>query len=221
MSKAKVPAKRGPGRPKSTPVSGNELRRKALAGIEAMAKKRAQEAEVIIPEPDIDEVIERASAVTRKHKYTKEEMEDLREKLDFIYQKYLEEQWQAEADNDRELNKKLHEISLQGEAVPAYQPMSEEDWNINHGFRADGSRKRGPTPKKKKTIWEIEPGEKGTAMKPSEPMDLDALEAEMEARMMEQYIEEQKSEPQFRKGRRVSRLNPQPTKRETPKSFWV
>ena len=39
-------------------------------------------------------------------------MAELKGKLDFIYKKYLEEQWEEEAESNRELNRKLHELAL-------------------------------------------------------------------------------------------------------------
>ena len=99
--------------------------------------------------------------------------------------------------------------------------MTKEEWNSNHGFRPDGSRKRGPVPKRKKFVWEIEPGDKGTATEPAEAVDLEAMEAELEAKMMDAYIEHQASQPQTPKGKRVRGSTRGARPQPKPKSFWI
>ena len=81
--------------------------------------------------------------------------------------------------------------------------MTEEEWNAAHGLRFDGSKKRGPKPKRKKFFYEIEPGERGLAEHPSEAIDLDTMEQEIETQLMEEYIKERAEERKFYKGKRI------------------
>ena len=212
----KVKQKRG--RPRLQPKTPQQLKEEARAGIQRSMERRA--AELPLP-PQPADVIEEVSAVTRKHRYTKEEMAELKEKLDFIYKKYLEEQWEEEAENNRELNKKLHELALSNpEPTSDVKLMTEADWNKAHGLREDGSKPRGPKPKPKKTVWDLAPGERGTAADPSEPLDLDAMEQEFEREMIERHIEEQRTQPQMIKGKRFRKPEMNVSRPQTPKNFW-
>ena len=215
--------KRGRGRPKLEPKSGPELRAQALENLRIASERRASEEQQLLPPPpDPGEVIDEASAVTRKHKYTIEEMNELREKLDFVYQKYIEEKWEQEAEMNKEINERLRNeaLNIRSDGSPV-KMMSPEDWFSCHGLRSDGTKKRGPAPKEKKLVYDLEPGEKGTAVKPSEPIDVDALAAELESRMMDDYIEQQKHQPQQLKGKRVRGSERQRLGRRKTKSFWI
>ena len=141
--------KRGRGRPKKGPI---DLAAARSVVAETLRKRQAErDAEAALPLPKAAEVIEEASLVTRKHRYTKEEMEDLRMKLDYVYNKYIQETWEAEAEANRELNQKLYEKALNSPPPPAQKKlMTEEEWHLAHGLRADGSKRRGPAPKPRK-----------------------------------------------------------------------
>ena len=193
--------KRGRGRPKKGPI---DLAAARSVVAETLRKRQAErDAEAALPLPKAAEVIEEASLVTRKHRYTKEEMEDLRMKLDYVYNKYIQETWEAEAEANRELNQKLYEKALNSPPPPAQKKlMTEEEWHLAHGLRADGSKRRGPAPKPRKKVWDLSPGEAGTAEHPSEPVDLDAMEAEFEAQMFERHIEKQRNQLLMVKGKR-------------------
>ena len=210
--------KRSRGRPRLQPKSPQQLKEEARAGIQRSIERRA--AELPLP-PQPAEVIEEASAVTRKHRYTKKEMTELKQKLDFIYKKYLEEQWEEEEKNNRELHKKLHELALSSPQTNSdVKLMTEADWNKAHGLREDGSKPRGPKPKAKKAVWDLAPGEGGTASSPSEPVELDAMEQEFERQMFESYIEEQRTQPQMVKGKRFRKPEKYISRPQTPKNFW-
>jgi len=85
--------KRKVGRPRRQPKSGEQLRKEACAGLKASAeRRRAQVRTEILMLPSIEEVAEEVSAITLKHKYTKEEMLELREKVSVLYQDYLNKQ---------------------------------------------------------------------------------------------------------------------------------
>lgn len=193
--------KRGRGRPKKGPI---DLAAARAVVAQTLRKRQAErDSEAALALPTAAEVIEEARLVTRKHKYTKEEMEDLRMKLDYIYQKYLEETWEAEAEANSELHKRLHEAALKNpRPVSTAKLMTQEEWNLAHGLRADGTKRRGPAPKPKKKVWDLSPGDAGTAEHPSEPVDLDAMEEAFKAQMFESHIEEQRNQPQMVKGKR-------------------
>ena len=216
--KSKAITKRGSGRPKLQPKSPQQLQEEARSGIQRSMERRA--AELPLP-PQPAEVIEEVSAVTRKQRFSKEEMAELKQKLDFIYNKYLEEQWALEAENNRELNEKLRGIALSSpELTGSTGMMTEAEWHKAHGLREDGSKPRGPKPKPKKTVWDLGPGEGGTASAPSEPIDLDAMEQEFERQMFERHIEEQRTQPQMVKGKRFRKPEMNISKPQPLKNTW-
>ena len=138
--------KRKRGRPKKAPQSPAQLKEEARERIRQSAVRRAagEASEPPLP-PQPEEVIEEASAVTRKHRYTKEEMTELKQKLDFIYKRYIEEQQEEEEETNRELNEKLREIALSSPKPKSdTKLMTESEWHLAHGLREDGIKRRGP-----------------------------------------------------------------------------
>ena len=133
--------KRKRGRPKKAPQSLAQLKEEARERIRQSAERRAaEEASALPPPPLPEDVIEEASAVTRKHKYTSEQMNELKEKLDFVYQKYIEEQLEQEAEMNRKLNKRLRNEALNSSSNgSSVKMMSPEEWFANHGLRSDGT----------------------------------------------------------------------------------
>lgn len=214
--------KRKRGRPKKAPQSPAQLKEEARERIRQSAVRRAAEEAYELPlPPQPEEVIEEASAVTRKHRYTKEEMTELKQKLDFICKRYIEEQQAEEAETNRELNGKLREIALSSpKSKSDTKLMTESEWHLAHGLREDGTKRRGPKQKTKKTVWDLSPGEGGTADSPSEPVDLDAMETEFERQMFERHIEKQRNQPQMVKGMRFRRPEMNVSRPQPPKNFW-
>ena len=98
--------------------------------------------------------------------------------------------------------------------------MTEAEWNKAHGLREDGSQPRGPKPKPKTTVWDLAPGERGTATDPSEPMAIDAIEQELEREMFERHVEKQKNQTQMVKGKRLRRPEMNVSRPQKPKNFW-
>ena len=212
MAKAK---KRGPGRPKLEPMSGQELRLKALEGIRRNAERQLGRSEINVPD-----FVEEVESITGKHKFTRKEMDELRRKVDLLYTEYVNESWEAEAQHNAPYVEAMRAAAAQ-KAEPVEGMMTREEWNLAHGLRADGSKRRGPAPKKKKLVWDLSPGEAGTAEKPSEPIDLDAMEKELEERLMDEYIAERASQPQKLVGKRFRKDHLSPPKRTAVKSFWI
>ena len=207
--------KRGRGRPKLQPVSAEELRMQALAGIKQTADLRLKRGEI-----DVPTFVEEVEAVTGKHKFTRKEMDEMREKVDLIYNEYINQQWEEEEQYRAPFIDTLRAAAIES-GVPATGMMNREEWYLAHGLRKDGTKRRGPAPKKKKTVFDLSPGDKGTGDRPSEPMDLDAMERQLEAQMMEEYIKQQAEEPKMQKGKRVRRNELAQLKRASTKSFWI
>jgi len=207
--------KRGRGRPKLQPVSAEELRMKALAGMKQTADLRLKRAEI-----DVPTFVEEIEAVTGKHKFTRKEMDEMREKVDLIYDEYIKQKWKEEEQYRAPFINTLRAEAIESDKAPVGM-MTKEEWYLAHGLRKDGTKRRGPAPKKKKTIWDLTPGDKGTSDRPSEPIDLDAMERQLEEKMMEEYIRQQAEEPQMQKGKRVRRNDLAQPKRASTKSFWV
>ena len=205
------------GRPKKQKIfSAAELRQQAEE-----FRKASQARRLGIVDIDVEELCDDVMKVTGKHKFTRQEMDEMREKVDFIYQRYLDDKWEAEARAMDPYREALRNIELNSSSSPHVKTMTAEEWHQQHGLRYDGSKKRGPAPKPKRTVWDLSPGEKGMGEGPSEPVDFETTEKEIEARMMEDHIKQQKEEARFHKGRRVRR-GPEVNRRTQPRQdFWI
>ena len=157
-----------------------------------------------------------------KNKYSREEIDLLHERVDFSFKEAGCTKWKDEAESMQTQNKALAGIAIQ-QAGSSAQPklMSEEEWNFEHGLRADGSKRRGPAKKPKPKFYEIEPGQFGTSEEPAERMDLDSIEAAIEVRMMEESIEEQKQKPATHVGKRLRKPHQQQIRRPQSQNFWI
>ena len=210
--------KRGPGRPPAKKYfSGEELREQAKARIRRCAERRHG-----IESLDVEEFCDDVMKITGKHKFTRQEMDEMRTRVDLLYNKYVIEKWEEEAELNKEVNAKLHQAMLKSAPSDApFKMMTEAEWHLIHGRRFDGSKRRGPAPKKKKAIWDLSPGEKGTANKPYEPIDFDQMEQEIEEQMMDAYIAERSARLQQTQGKRFRQDHLNPPKQANVKSFWV
>jgi hypothetical protein len=206
--------KRGRGRPKNQPKSAAELRLDALAKIHE-AKKRCLE----ITDDVLEETYEVVQRLNGKFKFSRSEMDYLRNRVEFFYQDYLNNKAHDEAEANKIVNERMRKEALDN-PQPSSKQMTSAEWNEAHGLRADGSKKRGPAPKKKKTIYDIAPGERGLGEAPAEPVDIDAIEAQVEAELFERHIEEQKKLPPLLRNRRNRHTNHQPARDISKKSFW-
>ena len=79
------------GRTKRKPQSLQELQ---LQERESM--RRTQERQLGRNDMDIIEVCQQVDAITLKHKYTREEMNSLRRKVDLLYLKFVLDKWQGD-----------------------------------------------------------------------------------------------------------------------------
>ena len=175
--------KRGPGRPKRRPQSASELRERTLRNIKAASDRKTEEALALIPPPpplpSVEEVADEVNAITLKHKYTKEEMLELKEKVSILYETYVTQRVNEDYDINRE-QAILERQRLYSNPSEAHSPstITEAEWNELHGRRPDGKLKPGPKPKRKKLFYELLPGERGLAEEPMPPVDIDAMEKE-------------------------------------------
>lgn len=204
MAKPK-PRKRG--RPKREPFSPAELKAKAREGmLNSQHRLRA------INTVDLAELAEEVDELSQYKKYSVKDIQELRDKVHAVYDDYIQRLEIEEEQVQAELKRNLPQLTLDaGKQVPS-KPITEAEWNELHGLRADGTKKRGPLPKKKKLVWELEPGEKGTAVEKAEPVDLDALEKAHEQAMFEREIQRQREMPQPCVGKRLRKdhLNTKP-----------
>ena len=188
---------------------------KAVAGIKRTADHQLNRGEI-----EVLTFVEEIQSVTGKHKFTRKEMDEMRQKVDLIYNEYIKQQWEDEEQYRAPFIDTLRSAALESDKAPVGM-MTKEEWYLAHGLRKDGTKRRGPAPKKKKAVWDLSPGDRGTADRPSELVDLDEMERQLEAKMMEEYIRQQAEEPQMNKGKRVRKDNLVQPMRAATKSFWI
>ena len=209
--------RRGPGRPPTQKYfSGEELRAQARENIKASTQRRLG-----ISNIDVEEFADTVSNITGKHKFTRDEMDEIREKVDFIYKQYLLEKHEAEADFNEPYVHAARLAAVDVGAEPTDKMMTPEAWFKEHDLRPDGSRKRGPKPKRKKAIWDLSPGDKGTAETPSEPIDVDAIEAKFFELQYERHLEEQKQQQSMPVGKRLRPAIQTARPRTARQDFWI
>jgi len=87
-------------------------------------------------------------------KLARKQIDELRTKVDLIHNKYVAQKWEEEAELNKEVNTKLHQAMLEAGASDApVKMMTEAEWHLAHGRRFDGSKRRGPSPKRRKQYW--------------------------------------------------------------------
>ena len=215
--KSKKKKKRGPGRPPTQKYfNGEELRAQARENIKASTERRLG-----ISNTDVEEFADTVSNITGKHKFTREEMDEIREKVDFFYEQYLVEKHEAEAEFNEPYVHAARIAAVDVGTKPTDKMMTPEAWFKEHDLRPDGSCKRGPKPKRKKAIWDLSPGERGTAETPSEPIDADAIEAKFLELQYERHLEEQKQRQTLPVGKRLRPAIQATRPRADRQDFWI
>ena len=211
--------KRGPGRPKKLPKSGDELRAEAQANVRAAAERRLG-----IHDIDVDEFVHTTSSITGKHKFTRKEMDEIRERLDLLYQKFVTDKQEAEAEANAPFIDTARKAAALKNVGTTTKQMSKEEWAKEHGLRSNLKHlKPGPPKKKKKTVWDLAPGERGTASSPdaAPEFDIEAAEAEYVQAKMDEHISEREEEAQFLKGKHFRRDEMPLRPAEYRKDFWI
>ena len=165
----KSAVKRGPGRPpKQRIFPADELRAQAVQRLKESRERRLGLAEI-----DVPEFCTEVSRITGKHKFTKQEMDNLRETVDALYQKYVTDKWEEEAEYMEPYRDALAGIALYQPAFSSQTKMlTEEEWHLLHGRRPNGKKKPGPKKKKPKTVLDIE-------LERGEPVDVEAIEQQL------------------------------------------
>lgn len=215
MPRKNTTTKRGPGRPRKPPYDLQAEIEKANAGIRRTARRQLG-----LDNLDVEQFIEDTGRITRKNKFTEKEMYELRRTLHELYDCYVTEKDEREAQENRELNERLREEALTSDKPRASKSITEEEWHLLHGRRADGKEKPGPKPRKKKQFFEVAPGELGTATSKAEPIDIEAMEAELQAKMFEEHAEEKRTKPQPPKGKRFRSAIDEVRRRRPSQNFW-
>ena len=176
------------GRPKRKPQSPAELRQQARESM-----RRTQERQIGRADIDITEVCEEVDAITLKHKYTKEEMDSLRRKVDLLYHEFVLDKWQEDEEQSSPYAEALFALAIEKQGEISTKPMSEAEWNEMHGLRKNGKGlKPGPSKRKPKSVFDVE-------LVPGEPIDFE----ELEVQWMEEQIRRKSEEPQQLKGKRM------------------
>ena len=194
------------GRPKTQPKSPHQLKQLALEGM-----KRTQERQLGRADINITEICGEVDAITLKHRYTREEMDTLRRKVDLLYHEFVLDKWQEDEEQLSPYAEALFALAIENSPETSTKPMSEDEWNEMHGLRKNGKGlKPGPSKRKPKSVFDVE-------LVPGEPIDFE----ELETQWMEEQILKKKNEPQQLKGKRmrgdaVNAVTPRPE----VKSFW-
>jgi hypothetical protein len=194
------------GRPKRKPQSPAELRQQARESM-----RRTQERQLGRDAMDITEVCEQVDDITLKHKYTKEEMDSLRRKVDLLYHEFVLDKWQEEEQQMSPYAEALFALAIENQTDTSSKQMSEEEWNRMHGLRKNGKGlKPGPSKRKPKSVFDVD-------LVPGEPIDFE----ELEVQWLEEQIRKKKEEPQQLMGKRLrGDAGKRMLNRPKAQSFW-
>ena len=194
------------GRPKRKPQSPYELQQQARESM-----RRTQERQLGRDVMDITEVCEQVNDITLKHKYTREEMDSLRRKVDLLYHEFVLDKWQDDEEQSSPYVEALFALAIENQTETSSKQMSEAEWNQMHGLRKNGKGlKPGPSKRKPKSVFDVE-------LVPGEPIDFE----ELEIQWMEEQIRRKATEPQQLKGKRMrADADNAVTPRAEVKSFW-
>ena len=193
-------------RPRTQPKTPAELRQQARESM-----RRTQERQIGRADIDITEVCEEVDAITLKHKYTREEMDSLRRKVDLLYHEFVLDKWQEDEEQSSPYAEALFALAIEKQAETSTKSMSEAEWNKMHGLRKNGKGlKPGPSKRKPKSVFDVE-------LVPGEPIDFE----ELEVQWMEEQIRKQKEKPQQLKGKRLrGDAGKRVPNRPKAQSFW-
>ena len=204
-------AKRKVGRPRNEPQSADALRGAALTAIDRSQQRFKDERTL-----PIEELKAKVESLNTRKRYSSKEMNELRSVVSLMYDSFLSEQEELQAQHNASFNEALRAVCVDA-GITSGKAITEVEWNRLHDRRDDGSKKRGPAPNKKKLVWDLSPGECGTAEEPLPPVDLDAMEKAFETAMIEKAIEDKKSQPRYAVGKRL-RSNPDTTRASVDQS---
>ena len=199
------------GRPRTQPKTPHQLQQLAHEGIHRTQQRYKGELAT-----EIEELCDSVDNLTHRNRFTQEEMDELKLKVNRLYDEIVVGQMTDDEKMWSATEARIASALAEGNSAPS-QPMTEEEWRKLHRLRPDGKRKPGPLPKKKKTIYEIPAGTGGLAEERTPSLDCD----EIERQWMENYIEERKNEPKFLKGKRVRNDSTPTLPAEPAANFWI
>ena len=165
---------------------------------------------------DVEELCIEVRGITQRNRFTKEERDELHEKVQMLYDEFVVAKWEEEK-LDECVVQTLRAVSLEAPQKTEQKMQTPEHWAVNHGLRLNGKRRPGPPKAKKRTVFVVAPGERGTLAGPSEPIDAEVFEHQW----MDSQVAKQKDEDRFLKGRRLRKIADPPKRRAEPKNFWI
>ena len=194
--------KRGRGRPKKGPLNLAEERSKVRASIAATAKRLGT-----INYHETAEALETMLSEDKLKECTHAELKELRRMAERLWDQI-------------EIERQYQEDLEWGYGVKRESTPQSEAWDKEHEFLKP-KRKNSKKTKNIHTLTDKQKLKKGMSLEPvAMEMDLDATEAELEAKLMERAKEELMQARQFLVGRRVAqRAKADPTQQK--KSFWI
>ena len=197
--------KRGRGRPRNQPQSGEALRLKAQASLKASAERRGE-----IAFDETQEGLELMLDEKRLKNCTKSELKELRRMAERLWDKFQVEKEYAE-------EQKWQSFGVRQEAVTP----EEIAWEKEHEFLKP-KRKNAKKTKNIDTLTDKQKLKKGISLE-KVPMefDVDAKEAELNDKLMEEAKDAQTEERKFLKGRRVERRPQRDPSAPPKKNFWI
>ena len=204
MTVPKKTKRRGPGRPRLKPMSGQELRLKALEGMKTSAEARghinyeaAEDGLKIILDED------------RLKKATHAELKELRRMAERLWDKL---QIEKEYEQDQQWEG--------GYGVSRESTAHSDAWDAEHEFLKP-KRKNAKRTKNIHTLTDKQKLAKGIALEPT-PMEFDVemQEVELEKRLVEEARLNQQRERQFPKGRRLTGRKKVDPEAQQRRNFW-
>ena len=203
MAKAKQ-AKRGPGRPRKGCINLAEERARVQRAIQDNAKRLG-----VINFEEAEEGLDTMLSEDKLKQCTRSELKELRRMAERLWQQFeIEKQFVEEQEWTYGVNR--------SEASPML-----EEWDRQHEFL----KPKRKNAKKTKTIYDLtdkQKERKGMALEPT-PMefDIEATEAELAAKLVEEAAAQRVEEGQFLKGRRLTGRKKLDPKEPHQKSFWI
>jgi len=199
--------RRGPGRPKTVPLSPEVLRQKAFEGMRKSAEARGE-----INYQETEEALLTMLDPKELKKQTKAELNELRKMAEMLWDKFQIEKEVSEAGDS---------YGVARELTPQEQ-AAQDEWDKNHEFL----KPKRKNAKKTHNIYSLPEHKREAYGLSSEPVkttiDLDETEQQFNDRVMEEGIKEMEVTKQAMRGKRVGRRDtPKPQSQTQQRSFWV
>ena len=99
---------------------------------------------------DVDEFVHTTSAIAGKRRFTREEMGEIRQRLDLLHQKFVIYKQEAEEEANSPFIDAARKAAAYKGIGRATRQMSQEEWAREHGLRSSLQNLKPGSPKKKK-----------------------------------------------------------------------